>query len=310
MAIDSAGSPGLTTAEITQLPITVIIAVRNEIANIRSCLSSLLPAERTIVVDSYSGDGTADCAREMGAETVQYQSQPGLLKKRQWAMDTIRLTTPWVMLLDADEVIPKELWDEIAEEIASPHPATGYLIEKGFWFLGRQFRYGGFSHSAVLLFQRGKARFEELEHDPDSKLDMEVHERLMVNGDVRRLRTPLIHNDRKGLTAYLERHNHYSSWEAAVRYRFLTTGLWGKSAIRPRPFGNVQERRRFLKQFVCRLPGEPVLWFFYHYFLRLGFLEGRRGLIASTIRAQYIANVRAKVYQMQLNSRTVHERAR
>jgi len=281
-----------------KLSLTVIIAVRNEIANIESCLNSLYPAERIIVVDSKSVDGTIECAEELGAEVVQYENRPGQMKKRQWAMDTLPLNTDWVMLLDADEQIPEELWNEIRAAISAPRPATGYLIEKGFWFLGRQFRFGGFSHSAVLLFQRGKARFEELDFDSSSKLDMEVHERLIVDGDVRRMRNPLIHNDRKGLTAYLDRHNHYASWEAAVRNRFLTTGQWGTSAIRPKLFGNVQERRRFLKQIVCRVPGEPALWFLYHYFLRCGFLEGRRGLIASMIRAQYISNVRAKLFEL------------
>jgi hypothetical protein len=62
----------------------------------------------------------------------------------------------------------------------------------------------------------------------------------------------------------------------------------------------VQERRRFLKQIAIRMPGEPYLWFLYHYFFRLGFLEGRPGLIASRLRCQYISQVRAKMYEMKL----------
>lgn len=283
------------------LPLTVIVAVRNEIANIGTCLESLKPAERVIVVDSNSSDGTADHARALGAEVIQYQRLPNQPKKRQWALDCVDISSPWVMLLDADEQVPQVLWDEIRTELFHSRPAAGYLIEKGFWFLGRQFRFGGFSHSAVVLFQRGKARFEQLEHNTESALDMEVHERLIVDGQVRRLRTPLIHKDRKGLTAYLDRHNKYASWEASVRHAFLSTGRWGESAIRAKLFGNVQERRRYLKQIVCRLPGEPLLWFLYHYVLRLGFLEGRRGLIACLIRAQYISNVRAKLYEFRTN---------
>jgi len=55
-----------------------------------------------------------------------------------------------------------------------------------------------------------------------------------------------------------------------------------------------------LKKLAVRIPGEPWLWFFYHYIARLGFLEGRRGFIASTIRAQYISNVRAKIFERRL----------
>ena len=63
--------------------------------------------------------------------------------------------------------------------------------------------------------------------------------------------------------------------------------------------GEPQERRRWLKQFAVRMPLEPWLWFLYHYVARLGFLEGRPGLIASQIRRQYIANVRAKMYELK-----------
>src|SRR5262249_10135548 len=156
-------------------------------------------------------------------------------------------------------------------------------------------RFGGFSFAAVLLFRRGRARFERLlEDDPDG-LDMEVHERLIVDGTLGRLRTPLIHEDFKSLEAYLARHNRYSTWEARLRRRFLDGGPYGQESIGPRLFGNAQERRRFLKYLAVRAPFEPLLWFVYHYVLRLGFLEGRPGLLACRFRSEYIAQVRAKI---------------
>jgi hypothetical protein len=84
-----------------------------------------------------------------------------------------------------------------------------------------------------------------------------------------------------------------------LRQRFLSIGEYGADRIRPRPFGNAQERRRFLKYLAVRMPGESLLWFIYHYFVRLGFLEGRPGLIASRIRSDYIGTVRAKVYELR-----------
>ena len=109
------------------------------------------------------------------------------------------------------------------------------------------------------------------------------------------LHTPLIREDFKGLEAYREKHHRYATWEAAVRHRFLTTGRYGEEAIEPKFFGNAQERRRWLKKLVIRIPGEPLIWFGYHYFVRGGFLEGRAGFVACQIRAQYIAEVRAKM---------------
>ena len=76
---------------------------------------------------------------------------------------------------------------------------------------------------------------------------MEVHERLCINGLVGSLKTPLIHEDFKGLEAYISRHNCYSTWEARLRYAYLEKGRYGKQSIKPRLFGNAQERRRFLK---------------------------------------------------------------
>ena len=130
---------------------------------------------------------------------------------------------------------------------------------------------------------------------------MEVHERLLVDGRTAKLRTPLIHQDFKGLEAYRERHHCYATWEAAVRHRFLTAGRYGEEAIDPKLFGNAQERRRWLKRLVIRLPFEPTIWFCYHCFVRGGFLEGRAGFIACQIRAQYIAEVRRKMKALKIN---------
>jgi glycosyltransferase involved in cell wall biosynthesis len=283
-----------------KLPITVLIAAKNEEANIGRCLNALAPAQRIIVIDSKSQDATARISREAGAEVVQFDYRGGYPKKRQWALAHSRIETPWVFLIDADEVVPKTLWREIHQEISNPNGAVAYTVNKGFHFLGRRLKYGGFSHSAVLLFRTGSAKFEQILDGESDLFDMEVHERLIVDGKVGKLETPLIHEDFKGLTAYIDRHNRYSTWEARVRYNFFKSGQWGKDTIEKRLFGNTQERRRFVKTLAVRVPFEPQFWFLYHYVLRLGFLEGRPGLIASQIRANYINQVRSKIYEMRL----------
>jgi len=284
---------------LPKLPITILIAARNEAANIARCLQSLHRAERVVVLDSQSTDDTASIAQRLGADIVQFSYTGGYPKKRQWALDTLTFPSPWILLLDADEVVPDELWREIETALSDGDLPAAFLIKKEFHFLGRRFRHGGFSHAAVLLFRHGHARFEHLLDEIGSGLDMEVHERVIVEGRVGRLRTPLIHEDFKGLEAYRERHHRYATWEAALRHHFLATGTYGKETIQPRLFGNTQERRRFLKKVVIRLPFEPAVWFAYHYLLRGGFLEGRPGFIACRIRAQYIAEVRTKLRVLQ-----------
>ena len=284
-----------------KLPITVLIAAKNEEKNIGRCLSSLSPAARVILIDSQSKDRTESLARERGGEVAQFYYRGGYPKKRQWALDSIPIHTPLVFLLDADEVVPDALWAEIKEVLQQSEGPDAWLITKGFHFMGRRFRHGGFSHQAVLLFRRGKGRFEEIIAEDPSGLDMEVHERLLVEGKIGRLKTPLIHEDFKGLEAYISRHNQYSSWEAKVRQRLLDGRNGTTPTLRPRLFGNHQERRRFFKMIAMRVPFEPQLWFFYHYIFRLGFLEGKPGLTASQIRAAYIAQVRVKLHRLRQN---------
>ena len=283
----------------SKLPITVLLAAKNEVLNLSKCIASLGCVERVIVLDSNSTDGTKDLALSLGAEIFQFNYKGGYPKKRQWGLDTLDIRTKWVFLLDADEVIPEPLWKEIRRVIKNDDAADAYMIKKGFHFLGKKMRFGGFSFPAILLFRHGKVHFEKLFPDVASALDMEVHERIVVQGRIDILDTPLIHDDFKGLEAYVARHNAYSTWEAKVRYQFLTTGRYGEETIQPRLLGNSQERRRWIKALIIRLPFEPWLWFVYHFIFCMGFLEGRRGLIACQIRASYIAQVRAKVFELK-----------
>lgn len=302
--IEAAVSPApMPNQNATPVPVTVLVAAKNESANIAKCLRSVAWAKKVFVVDSHSSDDTAARATSLGAEVVQFTFSGGFRKKRQWALDTLPIATEWVLLLDADEEVPAELRAEIETAVRATSGPSAYTIRKGFHFLGRRFRHGGFSFAAVLLIQKDKARFEQLQEDSTDGLDMEIHERVLVDGPISALRAPLIHDDFKNLESYLAKHNKYSTWEARLRHRFLATGRWGEDSVRPSLFGDAQQRRRFLKLLALRVPCEPQLWFLYHYVARGGFLEGRRGYIASRIRSDYIAAVRAKVFELSLGGR-------
>lgn len=290
-------------SELSRVPVTVIIATRNESANIVNCLQSLAPATRVIVVDSFSQDGTIELAQTHGAEVVQFRYAGGYPKKRQWAIDSLGIETEWVLLVDADELVPASLWREINEAICATDGADAYLCRKQFNFMGKALRFGGFSHSAVVLLRRTAGRFEQLLEDDPTGMDMEVHERIQVSGRIGRFKNSLIHRDHKGLIAYLDRHNRYADWEAALRVRVLSEGHYAHDGIVGRLFGDYQQRRRAMKKLVMLMPAESLIWFFYHYVIRLGFLEGRRGLIACQIRKAYIQNVRARVWELRGSAR-------
>lgn len=282
-------------ARTIKLPVTVLVAARNEKPNIGKCLASLGRCERVIVLDSGSTDGTVQAAETAGVEVVQFRYAGGYPRKRQWALENVPMTTPWIMFVDADEEVPDALWSEVETAVVTANGPRGYLALKEFHFLGRRFRFGGFSHEGMLLVRRGCCRFERLTEGADDGLDMEVHERVIVEGAVGRFRTPIVHRDFKGLDSYCERHRRYAVWEARLRSEVLASGRYGEDGVRANLFGNPQERRRFLKRIAMRIPFEPLWWFLYHYGVRLAVLEGRAGLMASRIRYEYIRDVRRRM---------------
>src|ERR1700733_13846643 len=88
-----------------KLPVSVIIAVRNEAKNLPRCLRALQDVGEVYVIDSQSTDDTVEIARSHGAQVVQFHYQGGWPKKRQWAMNTLPIAYDWILLLDADEVL-------------------------------------------------------------------------------------------------------------------------------------------------------------------------------------------------------------
>ena len=124
------------TASAALLPVTVIVAVRNEAQNLRRCLGSLRNFGEVYVVDSQSTDGTVEIAEVHGVKVAQFHYRGGWPKKRQWAMDTLPLRYDWILLLDADEALTPELEREIGEVILNS-VNNGYHLKLQMFFLGR-----------------------------------------------------------------------------------------------------------------------------------------------------------------------------
>src|SRR6266851_3478720 len=119
---DSESAPRVVT-----LPVSVIVAVRNEAHNLSRCLESLQGAGEIYVVDSQSTDRTAEIGRSLGAQVVQFHYAGGWPKKRQWALDKLPLSYDWVLLLDADESLTLELAAEMRRALQDPE-LDGYRI--------------------------------------------------------------------------------------------------------------------------------------------------------------------------------------
>ena len=117
-----------------KVPVSVIIPVKNEARNLERCLQSVGWASEVFVVDSQSTDGTCEIAAKFRAEVIQFKYAGGWPKKKNWALQTIEFTNPWILLLDADEVVMEGAAGEIAEVVRRGDSIVGYWINRRFMF--------------------------------------------------------------------------------------------------------------------------------------------------------------------------------
>ncbi len=283
------------TTSIRKLPVSVIVAARNEARNLPRCLEALRDVGEVYVIDSQSTDATPEIARSFGAKVVQFHYQGGWPKKRQWAMETLPLAFDWILLLDADEALTPALADEIREAVED-RDINGYYISLQLQFLGRTLRHGDASFWKLSLFRRGKGRYECRLKDQDSSMaDMEIHEHVVVDGPTAKLKNSIIHHNVESLSRYIQKHDEYSNWEARV----LLQAEESNRELPPAFFGAQAQRRRWLKKHLYGLPGSPVLLFLYRYFFRLGFLDGTPGLIYCGFQAVQMFHTKAKIYEVK-----------
>jgi glycosyltransferase involved in cell wall biosynthesis len=281
------------------LPITVIVAARNEARNLPCCLESLRDVGEVYVIDSQSTDETVEVAQSQGAHVVQFHYQGGWPKKRQWAMESLPLAYDWIFLVDADEALTPQLAEEIRSAIQNPG-VDGYYVALRMFFLGQELRHGGASFYKLSLFRRGKGRFECRLKDQDrSMADMEVHEHIVLSADSQgktaRLKHPLLHHNVESLSHYIRKHDEYSNWDARV----WLEGEAGTKDLPPSLFGSQAQRRRWLRRKLFAVPGTSFLLFFYRYIFRLGFLDGIPGLIYCGMQGIQFFHIKAKIYELK-----------
>lgn len=284
------------------LPLTAIVAARNEARNLPRCLESLRRVAEVYVVDSKSTDATVQIAESYGAHVVQFHYRGGWPKKRQWAMDSLPLSYDWILLVDADEALTPELADEIQRSIQNP-ACDGYYIALRMFFLGRELRHGGAGFYKLSLFRRGRGRFEcRLKEQDQSMADMEVHEHVVMDGitagKIAKLKHPLLHHNVESLSHYIRKHDEYSNWEARV-------WLEGEASARdlaPSLFGSQAQRRRWLRKKLFAIPGSPFLFFLYKYLLFRGFLDGIPGLIYCGLQGIQFFHIKAKIYELKVRA--------
>ena len=274
--------------------VSVIVPVKDEAANLRRCLPALSWADEVFVIDSQSTDETARVAAEHGATVVQFHFNGTYPKKKNWALDSLPFRNAWVLIVDADEVVVPELAGEIARRTAEDE-ADGFYLNMKYFFLGRRIRHCGYAEAWNLrLFKHRLGRYERMPVDPGTKTgDNEAHEHVELEGRALRLEHELDHHAYPSIAVWVEKHNRYAVWEAAMFERFLEEPI-------PASIGRGKRFKRLLKKVYLRLPMRPLVRFLYSYVARLGFLDGKPGLVFCSLLAFYDFLAWANVYERSL----------
>ncbi len=285
-----------------KLPISVLIPAKNEEANLPACLASLTPADEIFVVDSQSSDRSIEIAESYGAKVVQFGFNGRWPKKKNWSLENLPFQNEWVLIVDCDERITPELWEEIAIAIQNLDYA-GYYINRRVFFLGQWIRFGGkYPDWNLRLFRHAQGRYENLHTEEIRNTgDNEVHEHVIISGKVGYLKNDMLHIDFRNLYHWIERHNRYSNWEAQVYCNLLNgdSQTGENETIGANFFGDSVQRKRFLKKIWVRLPFKPFLRFVITYILRLGFLDGRAGYIYARLLSQYEYQIGVKLHELR-----------
>ncbi len=266
--------------------VQIVIPVKNEADNLSRCIPLAAKLGLVLVIDSGSTDETQKVARNLGAEVLDFNWDGKFPKKRNWALRNYDFKTEWVFFLDADEFINDTFIAEVREAIAGTDK-VGFWLNFENHFMGKKLR-GGDPFRKLALFKVGTGEYEKIDEDNWSHLDMEVHEHPVLKGSIGEIKTPIEHNDFRGLKHYINKHNEYSSWEAN-RYIRLVNQRVGDAE-----WDGLTDRQKKKYRNLAKWWFAPA-YFLVSYCLKGGFLDGAIGLHFALMKAIYFYQIRLKI---------------
>jgi glycosyltransferase involved in cell wall biosynthesis len=272
------------------ISVSVIIVTKNEEKHIESCLKCLTHFDDVWLVDSHSDDKTIEIAKKFQVHIVPFQWNGQYPKKRQWCLDNLDLKNDWVLFVDADEMIPSDLVDEISRIVASNPEEAGFFIMARYRLHGKILRYG-LQNKKIILFHRQRMEFPVVDDlDIPGMGEIEGHYQPILSKDykdlkIRNLKNQMIHEALADIRAWQFRHEKYARWEAGMNIK----KAWPQDPI---------AWREKVKTFLRASKVRPIYIFFIAYFLKLGCLDGENGLFFAKQKMNYykmIADIQKKI---------------
>lgn len=283
---------------MNKLPISAIILTYNEEVNIELCLQTICEwIGEIIIVDSGSTDKTIEICKRY-TQNIFFHDFKTYSIQFNWALANIPTKNEWVMRLDADEYVLPELRDELYARLSSFAPEiSGLVIKRRVIFMDRWIKWGGCYPIWLLRIWKKGAAFCE-ERYMDEHMVVKHGRKVLLKNDI-------VDMNKKDLSWWVEKHNHYASREAKdllnLRYHIFQEGN-----ITATLAGRQDQRKRWLKEnLYSKLPLflRAFLYFIHRYFLKFGFLDGFEGLIWHFLQGfWYRFLVDAKIYEINKKS--------
>lgn len=271
---------------------SVVVLTYNEEKNISDCLESIKDLGCEIfIVDSYSSDRTLDIASQYTENIFQHEFK-NYSSQRNWAQDNLPINTDWVFHLDADERATPELINELRD--LSPsflNKTDGLMISRRLIFWNKWIRHGQqYPAYHLRIFKKNAGRCEDRLYD----------QHFYTRGNISILKSDLINIITPDLNDWLSKHIKWSGQEAS---EILSQhNLNNSHIITGNNKGNPIEKKRWLREQYYKLPlfFRPLIYFFYRYFLCLGFLDGKEGMVYHFLQGLLFRFlVDAKIYQIR-----------
>jgi glycosyltransferase involved in cell wall biosynthesis len=255
--------------------VSILILTRNEESNLPGCLQSVNWSDDIHVFDSYSTDRTVELAREAGARITQRQFD-NWSEHQNWGLQNIPFRYPWVFYIDADERVTVELKSNIQKAVETPQANVAFLVQRRDFLFAQWLKHSQATAMYTRLFRPENMRYERL-----------VNPISIADGPVGRIAGYLDHFPfSKGITAWLDRHNSYSSLEAQeiVARRSEAASFSITKLVLARSFS---ERRCQQKELFYRMPCRPLIKFLLLYIVKRGFLDGYAGFTYAALQSIY-----------------------